>query len=1627
MRRATSLLVAALSALQVIGSSSPPVKVELRSSWAAPSFLAEILETVSLENPDQFFNYVDLLTGPEGLTSTATMTPEAIYQAALEIAIDNGIIQDKGDLSTIEMNMAMHAAAPKLEAFYNYYEGNQHDIARKESFARGKECGSWVDWYGEVVCDVETLAHLAGVEAIDPPNPSAGPQPRPKLLTFDHIYPPPSAILERPPRTAIFYASLASPNFRELHTYLLEITTRLDPHVEFVFRHIPPDSSSDSKNYLSGYGVALDLKKMDYLALDDRNANTGGAVNSDAKSQNESEEQRIDPVVSLLFAHPENSSAPDSSVSLTTEELQNLGVNAAQIIAESSDPLNILTQLSQNFPKYVTALARRVNANESISEELHNNSLRIQQGLSVMWLNGLQVDLKDVTPFGVLKLLKREKAVVKSLISQGLDTVQAFELLTSPTIAANQNDVRGMDAVFDASDRPEGGDIIIWWNDMEKDKRYSRWNPSLYSLMRPMYPGAMPSVRANLFNVILIVDLSRIQTLNFIAGPMSSIIDRSLPLRFGLVPLAETEEGKKMTKLFYHLIKNYGRKKTLNFLSALSQLQVPAHVQTEFVPWEAVRSVYDRLAHAEAQEKPDELIATLESILEDQPEELVPLEKIGAYTDRLGATLSKSANGHAFFNGKHFAINEDFLRHLQNEVAVQMGFLQENIYEGTLSDANHGESMSNWFYDLPTTNLRRNSYIYPSNTAANLRIFNLPELFGKTRFRASPATYLYSGLDFEAVSESLYIIADLDSEAGLGLIKEAVSSLSPESKTRIAFIHNPTTPDASQNIERPIASWLLAHLHVRELLSKATLATLLSALGFQDIATPTEGTQIPLGQEASLEALTGGVALGRILPEEYYDFVKTSRLIARRLQIASGQSALVVNGRVVGPIEPGDFRAADFKALEEYEFRKRAEPVVKTLQEVAPQLIEDKFLFADVVSLTTSVVASSQLPDPIESGLFDTPPRPRQTSYKLLDANYTKFEFGDNSTAAFHLAVLVDPLSETAQKWSGILKWLSNIPDTFIEIHLNPGRYQEIPLKRFYRYNLAPSISFDSTGQEIRPKAVFEDMPIDPIYTLAMDVPTAWLVRPRVALYDLDNIQLGKLSPGDKDVEAVFELDYIVIEGHARETSTNTPPRGLQVELVASDGNAIDDTQVVANLGYFQFKAKPGVFQFEIRPGRGRQVFTLESAGNEGWESPTVEEVGNEITVTSFEGLTLYPRFLRLPGQEIVDVLEEPEAEKSKGIFDDLSDKVLSIFKSKKDAISTDVVPVKQQADINIFTVASGLLYEARIICSRFVGIMILSVLRNTNSTVKFWFIENFLSPSFLEFIPHMAAKYNFDYELVTYKWPSWLRAQTEKQRIIWAYKILFLDVLFPMDLKKVIFVDADQIVRADLKELVDLDLHGAPYGYTPMGDDNTDMEGFRFWKTGYWKEFLQGRPYHISALYVIDLVRFRQLAAGDILRGQYQQLSADPGSLANLDQDLPNNLQAQVPIFSLSEDWLWCETWCSKDRLHRAKTIDLCQNPLTKEPKLARARQIPEWEEYDTEIARFTRQLAEEGKIHSRMATADANVLAGAGSNGAVGTPSDVEVVAADAENSSSHTEQVPATKESEEARANEPKRDEL
>ena len=76
-----------------------------------------------------------------------------------------GLLPKTGSLAFADINLALHAATPKIEAFYQYYADHH----------RGKElgegCESWVDWYGQVVCDVETLEKLADVDTIDEATP----------------------------------------------------------------------------------------------------------------------------------------------------------------------------------------------------------------------------------------------------------------------------------------------------------------------------------------------------------------------------------------------------------------------------------------------------------------------------------------------------------------------------------------------------------------------------------------------------------------------------------------------------------------------------------------------------------------------------------------------------------------------------------------------------------------------------------------------------------------------------------------------------------------------------------------------------------------------------------------------------------------------------------------------------------------------------------------------------------------------------------------------------------------------------------------------------------------------------------------------------------------------------------------------------------------------------------------------------------------------------------------------------------------------------------------------------------------------------------------------------------------
>ena len=869
-----------------------------------------------------------------------------------------------------------------------------------------------------------------------------------------------------------------------------------------------------------------------------------------------------------------------------------------------------------------------------------------------------------------------------------------------------------------------------------------------------------------------------------------------------------------------------------------------------------------------------------------------------------------------FVNGVALPRNDAWLQTMSSTVDIDLRIIQQQVFEGAVSD---DAWLAGQFLNEVAT--RRNSFIVPEDETS-IKIFDVGHLRKQNEdiFDRMPRIAV-RGTPIDYFSQMI-IFADLETVEGRKFVCEAIDFAIAQDSVELLLANNAQSKSSS--------------------IMSSKIFDLTMQNGYK-LDPDKLKTALETSVEGDDEAYAANSAAGA--------FGEPAQRFARSVGLQEGQQGVLLNGRLVGPFKKSSsFTSHEFETLLQYERQKRLAPAHAVVLDLGFQNQVNSPLAAAVVS---SLIALSSISD-IPEGIFESATSLRINSFSQWETDHTLIPTGDAKTASIHLVASIDPISELAQRWIPILKVLSTLNGVHLKLFLNPReRTQELPIKRFYRHVLNAKPSFTKDGTLSDPQASFEGLPNEALLNLALDVPPAWLVSPKKSIHDLDNIKLSTLKE-NSNIDAVYELEHILIEGHSRDVTVGSPPRGVQLLLGTEKDPHFADTLIMANLGYFQFKANPGYWKIQLKSGRSEQIFKIDSAGQKGY-SPQAGDESTQIALMSFQGKTLYPRLSRKHGQESEDVLQEGV---QAGFPMDFATKASKFAASILSTVGLAAAPAQQQAEINIFSVASGHLYE------RMLNIMMVSVMRHTRHTVKFWFIEQFLSPSFKASLPHLASHYKFDYALVTYKWPHWLRGQTEKQREIWGYKILFLDVLFPLSLDKVIFVDADQIVRTDMYDLVMHNLQGAPYGFTPMCDSRTEMEGFRFWKQGYWKNYLRGLPYHISALYVVDLKRFRQLAAGDRLRQQYHQLSADPQSLSNLDQDLPNHMQAQLPIHSLPQDWLWCETWCSDESLAEARTIDLCNNPLTKEPKLDRARrQVPEWTAYDEEIAGVLRDIVKDAE----------------------------------------------------------------
>ncbi|XP_067949349.1 UDP-glucose:glycoprotein glucosyltransferase 1-like [Watersipora subatra] len=1271
----------------------------------------------------------------------------------------------------------------------------------------------------------------------------------------------------------ILYGELGSP---ELTSFL-----NIDTGSYTVLRHYVK-VKKQKKVRLSGYGVELAIKSTEYKAQDD-------------SKQDDSLLEPLEGAVSgfnfsrLGVRYPElrkELQAYKSALSESSNELkplkawqiQDLSFQAAQKAVDSSDAslaqLEVLKDISQNFPSLTSSLAK-VQIRDSFRKSVQNTQKKLEQ----------------------YAIGSGDSALLINGITMDIDTVDMFSLYDiiredlsimdelSMHGLANEDAGSLLKQLSSNSEQQFALDIrdsaIVYINDLENDNMYSHWPRALNSLLQPTFPGMMRHLSRNLFNLVLIFDVME-PTVGASLELYASLYSHQAPIRIGFVPVALNNDpvGELLVQVFYKLVDDKdGVEAILSFAEFYQNLS-PGKVITQSMITQEFKK-----------------LGSIEEIIEDE-EYINSREKAHHFYKKsgLGELPIHLLNGIPLEGMATEAMDEVIV----TQVLKITPTFQRAVYHGKLTD---DMDPLEWLMMQDHVMPRLNSRILDNKNKC-------VSLTAKSGMSLDTLKYLYKGASDSIRDTTMLVIADLDTPSGRQLLLDSITHMKTTKKVRVGVIYNHDTGKEGLYTKAvKLAMDTLADDEARSFVTKI-LQHGKDVLDISDL------------EHLAVSGMDTNSFINKLNSFDSKHFADYTGFVRSKLMLTSGQRAVISNGRLVGPLaEDEEFTADDFALLER--FGASGDLTIKVSKIVKKMKLDS----AKASNLMSQVLGT----------LSCTSSDRSRKDMNMEDGGESMISLAaDTSEPAFEVIAVIEPLSRGAQKLLPILLTLQKVVNSQMMIYLNcREKLSELPLKSYYRYVLDSEIKFNVVGGLASgPEATFDSLPHKSILTLNVLPPEGWLVESVAAAYDLDNIKLEQVSAG---VDAVYELEYLLLEGHCYDSENGQPPRGLQLLLGrgTSPELATADTLVMANLGYFQLKANPGTWNVMIRPGRSADIYSVTS--HEHTDSPSASK-DVVVVMDSFKSRIINMRVGKREGMESEDLLSdsEDEGEESGGLWNSISSTLGG----------GTVVDEEKDEHLNIFSLASGHLYE------RLMRIMILSIVKQTKSPVKFWLLKNYLSPEFKDFIPVMAKEYGFKYELVQYKWPRWLNQQTEKQRVMWGYKILFLDVLFPLGVKKIAFIDADQIVRTDIQELFDLDLGNAAYGYTPFCDSRKEMDGFRFWKSGYWASHLGRRPYHISALYVIDLKKFRKIAAGDRLRGQYQALSQDPNSLSNLDQDLPNNMIHQVKIKSLPQDWLWCETWCSDESKVTAKTIDLCNNPKTKENKLDAARRIvPEWTGYDTEV----------------------------------------------------------------------------
>ncbi|KHN06495.1 UDP-glucose:glycoprotein glucosyltransferase [Glycine soja] len=1201
------------------------VQTALRAKWSGTPLLLEAAELLSNEKKDLFWDFIEIWLNTEKDAARS----EAAKDCVKKILECGRPLLREPLKSLFEFSLMLRSASPRLVLFQQLAEEslasfplgdeNYSDDETEEKLltekkierrkldplhgvnlkSHGGKC-CWVDTGEHLFLDVhELLAWLQGsIELV------GDSFPRPEIFDFDHIY----YELSVGSPVAILYGALGTNCFKEFHVALVKAAK--EGKVKYVLRPVLPAGCESKINHcgsvgagesvnLGGYGVELALKNMEYKAMDDSTVKKGVTL-EDPRTEDLSQEVRGFIFSKILERKPELTSEVmafrdyllSSTVSDTLDvwELKDLGYQTVQRIVRASDPLQSMQEINQNFPSIVSSLSR-TKLDDSIRDEIMANQRMVPPGKSLMALNGALVNVEDVDLYLLIDLIHQDLLLAdqfsKLKIPQG--TLKKL-LSTSPPL---ESSIFRVD--FHSSH-------VHYLNNLEEDAKYKQW-------------------RNNLDEIDMII----------------SLYENNFPVRFGIVLYSskfvmqlENHATKEHSDedisttiicLFSYINENYGAEMAYRFLSNVNKLRIESDGNADdALELHHVEGVFVETILSKVKSPPQEILLKLyknQKLKELSQESSKFVFKLGL--SKLQCSLLM--NGLVIDPTKEALINalNDETPRIQEQVYFGQIMSDTDVLAKFLSEAG-----------IQRYNPKIISDSKPRFISLSMFTFGEESVLNDIVYLHSPGTMD----DTKAVTHLLAV--DITSRNGMKLLQQGIHYLIEGSKNaRVGLLFNANRSPNLFSLLFVKVFEITASLYSHKTNVLDFLNQLCSLYEKNSILSPpmeAESTQAFVDMVCELGEANG-------LPSKGYrsallefpagevrkHLTKVQNSLYRVLGLESGANAVFTNGRVTYPIDESTFLSADLHLLESIEFKQRTKHIVEIIEEVEwhdvdPDTLTSKFISDIVMALSSSMAMRER--------------NSESARFEILNDQHSVIIL-NNVNSSIHIDAVLDPLSPTSQRLSGILRVLWKYIQPSMRIVLNPvSSLADLPLKSYYRYVVPTMDDFSNTDSAINgPQALFANMPLSKTFTMNLDVPESWLVEPVIAFHDLDNILLENL--GDTStLQAVFELEALVLTGHCSEKD-HDPPRGLQLILGTKTAPHLVDTLVMANLGYWQMKVSPGVWYLQLAPGRSSELYILKEDGEGSYD----KQSSKLITINDLRGKLFHMEVLKKKGKEHEELL----------------------------------------------------------------------------------------------------------------------------------------------------------------------------------------------------------------------------------------------------------------------------------------------------------------------------------------------------------------------------------------------------